>query len=141
MAPKIQIKRVYESRPVKENAVLVDRVWPRGIRKQDLGDHPWMRELGPSDELRQWFGHRPERWPEFRRRYRAELSHSAQRKLLAELAAMARKAPLTLLYGARDTERNQAVVIRELLEKRLTSAQALLRRASTGTRRSAAESG
>ena len=119
MAPKIQIQRVYDRRPVKGVAVLVDRIWPRGIRKEELADHPWMRELGPSDELRQWFGHMPERWPEFRRRYRKELAQPRQRGLLDELAETARKRPLTLLYGARDTERNQAVVIRELLEKRL----------------------
>lgn len=119
MASDIQIQRVYDRRPVKGKAVLVDRVWPRGIRKEDLGDHPWMRELGPSDDLRKWFGHRPERWAEFRRRYRAELGEAPQRKLLEELTAMARRGPLTLLYGARDTERNQAAVIRELLEKRL----------------------
>jgi uncharacterized protein YeaO (DUF488 family) len=115
----IQIQRVYERRPVKGNAVLVDRVWPRGIKKEELGNHPWMRELGPSTELRQWFGHRPERWPEFRRRYRTELNQPQQREMLDELVAMARKRPLTLLYGARDTERNQAAVIRELLEERL----------------------
>lgn len=119
MAPKIQIQRVYDRRPVKGVAVLVDRIWPRGIRKEELADHPWMRELGPSDELRQWFGHMPERWPEFRRRYRKELAQPRQRGLLDDLAETARKRPLTLLYGARDTERNQAVVIRELLEKRL----------------------
>lgn len=119
VASRIQIQRVYDRRPVKGKAVLVDRVWPRGINKEELGDHPWMRELGPSDELRQWFGHLPERWPEFRRRYRKELEQPKQRELLNELAATARKRPLTLLYGARDTERNQAVVIRELLEKRL----------------------
>lgn len=119
MESRIKIQRVYDRRPVKGKAVLVDRLWPRGVKKEDLGDHPWMRELGPSDELRQWFGHMPERWPEFRRRYRKELEQPKQRDLIDELVATARKRPLTLLYGARDTERNQAVVIRELLEKRL----------------------
>lgn len=119
MTSAVQIQRVYERRPVKGKAVLVDRIWPRGIKKEELGSHPWMRELGPSTELRQWFGHRPERWQEFRRRYRAELDRPQQRELLDELVAMARKRPLTLLYGARDTERNQAAVIKELLEERL----------------------
>lgn len=119
MASKIQIQRIYDRRPVKGTAVLVDRLWPRGMKKEELGDHPWMRELGPSDELRRWFGHVPERWTEFRRRYRKELEQPKQRELMDELAATARKRPLTLLYSARDTERNQAVVIRELLEKRL----------------------
>jgi uncharacterized protein YeaO (DUF488 family) len=115
----IQTQRVYDRRPVTGKAVLVDRVWPRGITKEQLGDHPWMRELGPSNELRKWFGHRPERWDEFRSRYRAELGQAKQRELLDQLVAIARKRPLTLLYGARDTERNQAAVIKELLDARL----------------------
>jgi uncharacterized protein YeaO (DUF488 family) len=117
----IHIQRVYDHRPVKGKAVLVDRVWPRGITKEQLGNHPWMRELGPSNDLRKWFSHRPERWEEFRRRYRGELNQPRQRELLDELILIARKRPLTLLYGARDTERNQAVVIKEALEQRLES--------------------
>jgi uncharacterized protein YeaO (DUF488 family) len=100
--------------------VLVDRLWPRGIRKESLRLDAWMREVGPSDELRKWFGHRPERWGEFRRRYREELRAGArQRELLDELLGMARGGRLTLLYSAKDEEHNQAVVVRELLEERM----------------------
>ena len=101
--------------------MLVDRVWPRGITKAELGDFLWLREVGPSNELRRWFGHRPDRWQEFRRRYRVELERPEQQEILAQLVALARAGPVTLLYGARDTERNQAVVIREVLEERLRS--------------------
>ena len=117
----IRTQRVYERKQVPGRSVLVDRVWPRGITKTELGDVLWLREVGPSDELRRWFGHRPDRWQEFRRRYRAELERPEQQEILAQLVAMARAGPVTLLYGARDTERNQAVVIREVLEERLRS--------------------
>jgi len=117
----IRTQRVYERKQVRGRSVLVDRVWPRGITKTELGDVLWLREVGPSDELRRWFGHRPDRWQEFRRRYRAELERPEQQEILAQLVALARAGPVTLLYGARDTERNQAVVIREVLEERLRS--------------------
>src|SRR5262245_57619999 len=83
----------------------------------------WARTPGSarSDALRAWFGHRPERWDEFRRHYRAELTRPEQQQLVEQLVELARKGPLTLLYGARDTERNQAVVIRELIEEQLHS--------------------
>lgn len=119
MAASIRIQRVYDRQPGPGRRVLIDRVWPRGIRKDQLGTDLWFREIGPSDDLRRWFGHRPERWEEFRRRYRAELERGEPRELLERLLALARQGPLTLLYGARDTERNQAVVVRELLEERL----------------------
>lgn len=121
MASRVMIQRVYEGMPEKGVAVLVDRVWPRGITKEQLGNTLWMRELGPSDELRRWFGHRAERWEEFRRRYREELDRPPRRELIDELLELSRKGPLTLLYGARDTKRNQAAVIRELVEERLDS--------------------
>ncbi|MGH7860990.1 MAG: DUF488 domain-containing protein [Candidatus Dormibacteraceae bacterium] len=119
MTSRVGIQRVYGRQPTPGNAVLVDRVWPRGIRREELGSDLWMRDLGPSTELRKWFAHRPDRWDEFHRRYRAELQLGPQQALLDQLVELAREQPLTLLYGARDTERNQAVVIRELLEERL----------------------
>jgi uncharacterized protein YeaO (DUF488 family) len=119
MTLSVRIQRVYDRQPTSGKTVLVDRVWPRGIKKEQLDADLWLREIGPSDELRRWFGHRPERWDEFRRRYRAELDQPRQRELLGQLVELAGKGPLTLLYGARDTERNQAVVVRELLEERL----------------------
>lgn len=75
MESSIRIERVCHQRPRRGSTVLVDLVWPRGIKKEDLGTSPWLREIGLSDELRKWFGHRPDRWEELHRRYRAELNH------------------------------------------------------------------
>jgi uncharacterized protein YeaO (DUF488 family) len=114
---EIRLQRVYEQGLASGAQVLVDRVWPRGIAKERLAGVRWLPELGPSAELRRWFGHRPERWPEFRNRYREELARPEARQLLGQLLEVAAREPLTLLYGARDRERNQAVVIREVLEE------------------------
>lgn len=112
----VRLHRVYESdEGAPGKRVLVDRVWPRGIKKESLHLDRWLPELGPSPDLRRWFGHRPERWEEFRLRYRAELEQPEQRRHLQELRALASEGPLILLYGARDTTHNQAVVIREEL--------------------------
>lgn len=117
--PEIRIQRVYDSAPTAGRRILVDRLWPRGIKKDALALDAWMRELAPSDELRTWFGHDPARWKEFRQRYRAELSRPEQQARLQELEEMALQGPVTLLYSARDQEHNQAVVLREVLEERL----------------------
>lgn len=119
-AARIDLERVYGATERGNGArVLVDRVWPRGVRKESLGLDLWLRELGPSNELRKWFGHQPERWEEFRRRYKTELRGQRQQELLDQLAELAQKGPVTLLYGARDEQRNQAVVLREVLQERL----------------------
>lgn len=119
---EVRLQRVYEhSSATIGKRVLVDRVWPRGVRKESLSLDRWLRDLGPSDELRKWFGHRPDRWREFQQRYRAELARPPQSDLVDELVALARQGPLTLLYGARDEERNQAVVLRSLIEERLAT--------------------
>lgn len=113
-------KRIYE--PPKRTdgtRILVDRVWPRGIKKEKAHVEKWMRELGPSNELRQFFGHDPTRWREFHKRYLVELKRPEAEALLAELEKLARSGTLTLVYSARDTEHNQAVVLKEVLEKRL----------------------
>ena len=118
----IELRRVYDPAalaPQKGSQVLVDRLWPRGISKESLGSDLWLRDLGPSTELRKWFGHEPQRWDEFRRRYRKELDQEPQQRLLDQLEALARQGPLTLLYSARDEQHNQAVVVREALEERL----------------------
>jgi uncharacterized protein YeaO (DUF488 family) len=114
-ARRIAIKRVYDQ-PAKADGfrVLVDRVWPRGVSKEKAAVDLWMKEIGPSTGLRKWFGHKPERWDEFRKRYRAELEGKGD--LLDELRSHAAKDPLTLVYSARDEAHNQAVVIREVLE-------------------------
>ncbi|HEX5466301.1 MAG TPA: DUF488 family protein [Candidatus Limnocylindrales bacterium] len=116
----IRLSRAYdEPGPDDGQRVLVDRVWPRGRKRETLHLDAWMREVGPSDELRHWFGHEPERWPEFRRRYRAELAAPPRAELVDELAARAQRGRLTLVFGAADRERNQAMVLAELLRERL----------------------
>jgi uncharacterized protein YeaO (DUF488 family) len=114
---KIRLERVYAAK-AKANGkrVLVDRIWPRGVRKEALKLDLWLRELAPSNELRKWFGHDPRRWEEFKRRYRSELRRPERQELVNELLALARKGPVTLLYGARDEEHNEAVALREFLE-------------------------
>ena len=117
---RIAIHRAYDSSPTMAGKrVLVDRVWPRGIKKEDLHLDLWMRDVAPSTALRKWFGHDPKRWDEFQRRYRAELRQPAQRALIDELVTMARKSPVTLLYGARDEEHNQALALSRVLEESL----------------------
>ncbi len=95
--------------------VLVDRVWPRGVYRDAARIDDWLRDAAPSDDLRRWFGHDPSRWEEFRRRYRAELEEPAARAAVASLAVRAREGTVTLVYGARDREHNQAVVLAELV--------------------------
>jgi uncharacterized protein YeaO (DUF488 family) len=113
----LQLKRVYDE-PSSDDGrrILVDRVWPRGLSKAEAQVDEWLRELGPSTELRKWFGHDAARWGEFRRRYRAELNQPDQRRRLQHLREIAAHERLSLLYGAKDREHNQAVVIAELLQ-------------------------
>lgn len=119
-APDVRLQRVYgASGPRVGKRFLVDRVWPRGIARERLGLDAWLRDLGPSDELRRWFGHDPARWPEFQRRYREELARPEQQGRFEELVAAAREGPVTLLFGAKDEEHNQAVVLRSVLLERL----------------------
>lgn len=114
----IRLQRVYERNVrLPGKRVLVDRVWPRGLKKEDLRLDLWAKDLAPSTALRKWFGHDPARWPEFRRRYRAELRAPDKRAELEQLRAMARRGPVILLYGAADQEHNQAVVLAELLTR------------------------
>ncbi|TMG32562.1 MAG: DUF488 family protein [Chloroflexi bacterium] len=117
MRLKIQLERVYTARTnARGKRILVDRLWPRGVRKDALKLDLWLRELAPSNELRKWFGHDPRRWEEFERRYYSELQRPERQEQLHELLALARKGPVTLLYGARDEEHNEAVVLRKFLE-------------------------
>ena len=114
MARDVQIKRIYDpAEPADGYRVLIDRLWPRGVSKARAELDEWARELAPSDELRRWFGHVPERFPEFRARYIEELRGQADR--IAELAGRAGRGRLTILYGARDREHNDAVVVAELV--------------------------
>ena len=115
---EIVIKRAYDE-PAESDGyrALVDRVWPRGRSKDALRIDEWARELAPSAELRKWFGHDPKRWDEFQARYREELASSAQQERLRALLAAAGKGPLPLVYGAKDEEHNQAVVLGGLLRR------------------------
>lgn len=111
---EVQIKRAYEaSSPHDGTRVLVDRLWPRGVKKTDAHIAEWLKEVAPSSELRKWFGHDPVRWEEFRRRYKAELA--GKKELLARLRELAGRGRLTLIYSAHDEAHNQAVVLREVL--------------------------
>lgn len=118
---KISIRRAYEEAgPGDGYRVLVDRVWPRGRTRADLALAEWAKELGPSTALRRRFGHDPRRWEAFRERYRKELAAAAQRARLRQVLDAAGKGPLTLVYGAKDEEHNQAVVLRDELLRMLT---------------------
>ena len=119
----IKIKRVYAPvEPSDGRRFLVDRVWPRGVRKEAADIEAWMKDAGPSTELRKWFGHDPQRWAEFQRRYRRELH--AQQEVLAPLLEAARDGDVTLVYSARDEQHNQAVVIRDMLQELLQTSPA-----------------
>ena len=110
----VRLKRAYEPpSPSDGYRVLIDRLWPRGVARANARLDEWAQELAPSTELRRWFGHDPARFAEFRQRYLEELS--AQEDKLSELRGRARETTLTLVYGARDTEHNDAVVLAELL--------------------------
>jgi uncharacterized protein YeaO (DUF488 family) len=112
----VRLKRAYEP-PARSDGyrVLIDRLWPRGVSKENAQLDEWAQELAPSSALRRWFGHDPARFEEFRRRYLEELV--AQEEKLRELRRRAREGALTLVYGARDSEHNDAVVLGELLRR------------------------
>ena len=114
------MRRAYDP-PTRNDGyrVLVDRLWPRGVTRKGVAIDEWNRDIAPSDELRRWYGHRPERWDAFRERYRRELDEGAARLAVDGLAARARKQRVTLVFGARDAERSQAAVLREVLNERL----------------------
>lgn len=118
-APDIGHARVYDDLDDTQAArLLVDRVWPRGISKDDLALDDWIKEVAPSTELRKWFGHDPDRWDAFRRRYREELDDNEE--AVERCLVWCRKGPVVLLYGAKDRDHNQAVVLRAYLRERLT---------------------
>ncbi|HKV26325.1 MAG TPA: DUF488 domain-containing protein [Candidatus Acidoferrum sp.] len=112
-----KLKRIYDT-PAKTDGlrVLVDRLWPRGMKKEAAQTDIWLKDVAPSDALRQWFGHQPEKWPEFQKRYRQELAR--KKPLLAELKQMEKEhGTVTLLFGAKDEEHNQAVALAQVLKK------------------------
>lgn len=113
----VHLKRAYDE-PSRTDGyrVLVDRLWPRGMKKEALPLDLWARDLAPSPALRRWFGHDPARFGEFARRYHAELRAEPARSILAELTRRAARGTVTLVYGARDREHNGAVVLRDAIE-------------------------
>jgi uncharacterized protein YeaO (DUF488 family) len=115
--PDVRVRRVYDDPSAEDGArVLVDRVWPRGLRKDALRLDDWIKDVAPSSELRTWYGHDPARFDEFRRRYLGELTGSAQRAALGRLRALASSGkPLTLLTATRDVDHSQAAVLARLL--------------------------
>jgi uncharacterized protein YeaO (DUF488 family) len=112
----IRLKRVYD-KPAKADGrrILVDRIWPRGLTKREARVDEWLKEIGPSAGLRKWFAHDPARWKEFKKRYAAELDD--QRNQTEHLARAANRRPVALLFGAKDTKHNNAVALKEYIER------------------------
>src|SRR6188472_3430390 len=117
MRDELKLKRVYET-PRKDDGarILVDRLWPRGLTKEKAKVDLWLKEIAPSTELRKWFGHDPKKWKEFRSRYPRELKQHPDE--LEQIREKARKGRVTLLYGARDQEHNEALVLQEFLARK-----------------------
>lgn len=114
----IQLKRVYEPPDSHDGRrFLVERLWPRGMKKESLAMEGWLKDVAPSDALRQWFGHDPAKWEEFQQRYAAELENNTA--ALAPLSDAARQGTVTLLYSAHDQEHNNALVLKNFLDDRL----------------------
>ena len=113
-ADNVRLKRAYEPADARDGTrVLIDRLWPRGVRKDAAALDLWLKDIGPSTELRKWFGHEPSRWAEFRRRYADEIAQKPQ--LLAQLRDIARQGVLTMVYSAHDEQHNDALVLQELI--------------------------
>jgi len=111
----VKTKRIYDPPAADDGTrILVDRLWPRGLTKEDARIDAWLREIAPSNELRKWFGHDPDKWAEFRGKYREELRQKGP--LLDELKSKTKHGPVTLLFAAKDPEHNNAVVLKELLD-------------------------
>jgi uncharacterized protein YeaO (DUF488 family) len=111
----VMLKRAYDH-PAKTDGqrILVDRLWPRGLAKAKAQIDLWLKDVAPSTELRQWFGHDPEKWPEFKKRYRAELKSNPA---LSDLQARSRQGNITLIYAARDQLHNEAAVLKQILDR------------------------
>ena len=114
----VRIKRAYEAPSAADGyRVLIDRLWPRGRRKQDLQLDAWLKDLAPSSELRTWFGHDPSRWTEFQRKYRRELRRESSQEALRDLARRAKRGRVTLVFAAKDVEHNDAVALKAIIER------------------------
>ena len=114
----LKTKRVYESAKTSDGVrFLVERLWPRGIKKEELKMKAWLKDVAPSPELRKWFGHDPDKWREFQKRYRAELKSNPE--AWKPILEAAKQGDVTLLYSARDTEHNSALLLQQFLEEHL----------------------
>jgi len=117
---ELRLKRIYEPPSSADGyRVLVERLWPRGVSKESARLDDWLKEIAPSPELRRWYSHEPERWPEFQKRYRAELAGSGE--LVDQLIAQLQAGDVTLLFAAKDEARNSAVLLKSFIEDRLGS--------------------
>jgi uncharacterized protein YeaO (DUF488 family) len=113
----IRLKRVYEESSKDDGTrILVERLWPRGVSKEKAAIDLWLKDVAPSPELRKWYGHEPDKWAEFRRRYRAELDD--KRELLDDLNRRLEEGPVTFVFAAKDEEHNSALVLKDYLEGR-----------------------
>ena len=111
----IQLKRAYDAPQASDGLrILVDRLWPRGLTKDKAKIDHWLKDVAPSNELRTWFGHNPAKWPEFQKRYRAELKANSA---LSELKKLSGQKSVTLVYAAHDTDHNNAVVLKQILDR------------------------
>jgi len=118
----LKLKRVYDDpSPDDGDRILVDRLWPRGLKKEEAHLEDWLKDLAPSDELRHWFSHDPQRWEEFQQRYIEELEDPDKKSPLEALLERARQGTVTLVFAAKDEQRNNAVVLKQYLEPRLSS--------------------
>jgi uncharacterized protein YeaO (DUF488 family) len=112
----VKTKRIYDQASLADGKrILIDRLWPRGIKKEEAKIDEWLRDIAPSTELRKWFSHDPAKWQEFKKRYKRELQDKAE--LVSKLKTEAKKGTITLLFAAKDTEHVNAVVLKEVLDK------------------------
>ena len=113
----LKIKRIYDPvSPDDGRRVLVDRLWPRGVKKETAAVDEWLKEIAPSDELRKWFSHDPAKWKEFEDRYRSELGRADKKEIIERLRREAKKGKVALLFAAKDTLHNNALVLKEFLD-------------------------
>lgn len=115
---RIKLKRIYDKASKEDGLrILVDRLWPRGVSKKDASIDIWFRDIGPSNELRNWFNHDPKKWDKFKSRYFSELHNNSE--LVADLIESAKKGQITLIYGTKETRFNNATALKEYLERKL----------------------
>ena len=118
----VKLKRIYENADRSDGVrILVDRLWPRGLPKEEAAIDEWMKDIAPSDHLRSWFDHRPQRWVEFQKRYTRELSAPDKKKVVENLRRISRIATVTLLYAAKDNDRNNAIILAAFLNRKTGS--------------------